>query len=462
MGDGFVVTRQSALGEDARGGAPRRAAVECEGREGRRRSDGHDDVHATCAVVLAGGRGSRLGQLTDERAKPAMPFAGTLKIIDFTLSNCLNSGVRRVSVLTQYKSQDLIRHLMRGWNLAGAGSDGFVDIVPAQQQTGEGWYQGTADAIHQNLGLLSETGARFVLVLAGDHVYKMDYRCIVADHVRHDADVTVACIEVPVAQACEFGVIQADDDGRIRAFQEKPGCSAGMPGCPDRALVSMGIYVFSASFLHRELHRDAADPLSRHDFGCDIFPALIGRARAFAHDFSRSCVGPDQKPAYWRDVGTLDGYWQANMDMTGPAPGLDLNDPAWPVRSRGQLLPPARFLAGADGHGGTVIDALVAGGSVVTAATVRRSVLSTNVLVGEGCVVEDSLLLPGVVLGRNVLLRRAIVDQDCVLPDGIRIGECAAEDRARFMVTEEGVTLVTARMLGQCVPGSASGGRICP
>jgi glucose-1-phosphate adenylyltransferase len=419
-------------------------------------------VQATCAVVLAGGRGSRLRQLTDERAKPAMPFAGTLKIIDFTLSNCLNSGVRRVSVLTQYKSQELIRHLMRGWNLAGVGSDEFVDIVPAQQQTGEGWYQGTADAIHQNLGLLSETGARFVLVLAGDHVYKMDYRCIVADHVRHDADVTVACIEVPVAQACEFGVIQVDDDGRIRAFQEKPGYAAGLPGCPDRALVSMGIYVFSASFLHRELHRDAADPLSRHDFGCDIFPALIGRARAFAHDFSRSCVGPDEKPAYWRDVGTLDGYWQANMDMTGPAPGLDLNDPAWPVRSRGQLLPPARFLAGADGHGGTVTDSLVAGGSVVTAATLRRSVLSTNVLVGEGSVVEDSLLLPSVVLGCNVLLRRAIVDQDCVLPDGIRIGECAAEDRSRFMVTEEGVTLVTARMLGRCAPGGASGGRVCP
>lgn len=422
----------------------------------RRAGDRDNEVLATCALVLAGGRGSRLKQLTDRRAKPSMPFAGNLKIIDFALSNCLNSGIRRVSVLTQYKSQDLIRHVMRGWSVMGPGPDEFIDVVPAQQQTGQGWYSGTADAVYQNLGLLlPETGARHVLVLAGDHVYKMDYRRIVADHVQRGADVTVACIEVPVAQAREFGVMCVDDDGRIRSFEEKPARCAGLPGRPELALASMGIYVFSAAFLRRELHRDAADPLSQHDFGRDILPGAVARARVFAHDFAQSCVDPDEGCPYWRDVGTLDAYWQANMDLLRPVPGLDLGDAAWPVRSRGPLLPPARFVAGPGSDRSTVAESLVAGGSVVCGATVRQSVLSTNVRVGEGSVVEESMLLPGVVLGRNVVLRRAIVDEACVLPDGIRIGLCPAEDRARFTVTENGVTLVTACMLGQHAPDGA-------
>lgn len=445
----------SQVGDDVRRVAALRSVPAAPAVRGRirRAGDRDDEVNSTCALVLAGGRGLRLRQLTDERAKPSMPFAGNLKIIDFTLSNCLNSGIRRVSVLTQYKSQDLIRHVMHGWSVMGAGSDEFVDVVPAQQQTGEGWYSGTADAVYQNLGLLlPQTGARHVLVLGGDHVYKMDYRRIVEDHVQRAADVTVACVEVPVAQACEFGVVGVDDDGRIRSFDEKPARCAGLPGRPELVLASMGIYVFSTAFLRRELQRDAADPLSRHDFGRDILPAAVGRARVFAHDFGQSCADPGEASPYWRDVGTLDAYWQAHMDLLRPVPGLDLSDAAWPVRSRGPLLPPARFVAGPGGDRGTVTDALVAGGSVVCGATVRRSVLSTNVRVGEGSVVDESMLLPGVVLGRNVVLRRAIVDEACVLPDGIKIGLCPAEDRARFTVTENGVTLVTARMLAQHAP----------
>ena len=376
-------------------------------------------VRATYALVLAGGCGSRLKQLTRLRAKPAMPFAGTLKIIDFTLSNCINSGLRRVGVLTQYKAQSLIRHITRGWGFLDASLGEFVDVVPAQQQIDQGWYSGTANAVYQNLALLRAAAPRHVLVLAGDHVYKMDYSRLIAEHARRDADLTVACIEVPLAQAPALGVVSASTDGRILGFDEKPARPVAMAGRPDVALASMGIHVFNAGFLFSALGLDAADPRSSHDFGRDVIPRACAHAAVFAHDFTESCVNMIGTRPYWRDVGTLDAYWEANMDLTRPLPELNLYDDAWPIRGLQHQLPPAKFVFDDDGRRGTAI---------------------------------DSLLLPDVVVGRNVVLRRAIVDKHCVLPDGIKIGLCPAEDRSRFTVTEQGVTLVTPEMLGQGVP----------
>lgn len=406
-------------------------------------------LKSTCAVVLAGGRGLRLKQMTDTRAKPAVPFAGTLRIIDFTLSNCVNSGLRHVSVLTQYKAQSLIRHVVRAWGFLDSARGESIDIIPAQQQHGECWYLGTADAVHQNMDMLRESDPKFVLVLAADHVYKMDYERLVAEHVRRDADVTVACIDVPLAQASAFGVVCTDPDGRVRAFSEKPARPAPVTGRPGVALASMGVYVFSAAFLWRELERDAGDARSCHDFGGDILPAVVPRARVFAHDFAESCVGAGVARPYWRDVGTLDAYWAANMDLIRPTPELDLYDEGWPVRGMPQQLPGAKFIFDEDGRRGMATDSLVCGGCIVSGATVRRAMLFPKVRVAEGSVVEDSLLLPGVSVGRNVVLRRAIVDEHCVLPDGIKVGVCPDEDRARFHVSEGGVTLVTADMLSR-------------
>jgi glucose-1-phosphate adenylyltransferase len=415
-------------------------------------ADGHAHGHlvdSTYAIVLAGGRGSRLKQLTDRRAKPAMPFAGSLKIVDFALSNCFNSGVRRVGVLTQYKSQTLIRHVTRSWGFLDGSLGEYVDVVPAQQQINENWYSGTADAIYQNLDMLRDACPRQVLVLAGDHVYKMDYRRMLADHERRGADVTVACIKVPLGEASAFGVMQVDTEGRITAFEEKPQRPQAMPEHPEFALASMGIYVFDMAFLDRELCRDAGDSDSCHDFGRDVIPQIISRARVCAHDFAGSCVNMVGTQPYWRDVGTLDAYWEANMDLTRPLPQLNLYDAAWPIRSLQQPLPPAKFVFDDEGRRGMAVDSLVSSGCIVSGATVRRSVLFSNARVEDGSVVEDSLLLPGVTVGRHAVLRRTIVDEDCVLPEGIKIGLYPSEDRARFTVTEKGVTLVTASMLGQ-------------
>ena len=406
-------------------------------------------VQSSLAIVLAGGRGSRLKQLTERRAKPAVPFAGKLKVIDFALSNCINSGIRRIGVLTQYKAQSLIRHVGRGWGFLDASLGEFIDVVPAQQQIDEGWYSGTANAVYQNLGLLREANPRFVLVLAGDHVYKMDYRHIIADHAQRGADVTVACIEVPVEQACEFGVMRVEADRRVSAFVEKPARPPEIPGRPGMALASMGIYVFSAAFLDRELRRDAADPASSHDFGRDIIPGLLSSAGVYAHDFAESCVNMIDARPYWRDVGTLDAYWEANMDLTRPLPELNLYDDAWPIRSLQHQLPPAKFVFDDAWRRGMAIDSLVSSGCIVSGATVRRSLLFSKVRVGEGSEVTDSLLLPNVVVGRDVVLRRTIIDKHCVVPDGLQVGVDPAEDRRRFMVTEKGVTLVTPEMLGQ-------------
>jgi glucose-1-phosphate adenylyltransferase len=433
--------------------AARHAAAETVRRRGGP-AEPHPLLGSTYALVLAGGRGTRLKELTDWRSKPAMPFAGQFKIVDFALSNCINSGIRRVGVLTQYKAQSLIRHVTRAWGFLDANLGEFVDVMPAQQRIDEGWYSGTANAVYQNLDMLRDAAPRLVLVLAGDHVYKMDYGRIVADHDRRGADVTVACIDVPLAEASAFGVVCQGDDGRVTLFDEKPRHPRCCPGQPDLALASMGIYVFDAEFLYRELRRDAHDPASGHDFGGDILPALVPRARVYTHDFVDSCVNRGVASPYWRDVGTVDAYYDANMDLTRRAPELDLYDPAWPIRGAQPALPPAKFVADDAGHHGRATDSLVASGCVVSGAEVARSVLFSNAHVGEGSLVEDSLVLPGAVVGRKVVLRHAIVDKHCRLPDGMKVGVHPEEDRSRFTVSEKGVTLVTPEMLGQRVHAS--------
>jgi glucose-1-phosphate adenylyltransferase len=410
-------------------------------------------VQATYALVLAGGRGTRLKQLTDSAAKPALPFGGQFRIIDFTLSNCIHSGVRRVGVLTQYRAQGLIRHVQRGWDVLDAGEGEFVEVVPAQQQCGESWYGGTADAVFQNLAMLRDASPRHVLVLAGDHVYKMDYGRMLEEHVRRGAEVSVASIDVPLAEARAFGVMQVDADGRIIAFEEKPAHPHPHPGRPGLALASMGVYLFDAEVLYAALSRDAADAASCHDFGHDLIPALLPRARVLAHDFAGSCVNMVEGRPYWRDVGTLDAYWEANMDLVRPLPELNLYDAAWPIRSAQPPLPPAKFVFDDDGRRGQAIDSLVASGCIVSGATVRRSLLFQSVRVEDGSVVEDSLLLPEGVVGPGAVVRRAIVGEHCVLPAGFQVGVRAEDDRRRFTVSERGVTLVTREMLAAAGSG---------
>ncbi len=403
----------------------------------------------TFAVVLAGGRGSRLHELTDWRAKPAVPFGGKFRIIDFTLSNCLNSGVRRIGVATQYKAQSLIRHLQRGWSFLEGRFDEYIEIMPAQQQIQESWYQGTADAVYQNLRSLRINGPQYVLILSGDHVYKMDYGKLLASHVAKRADATVACIEVPRQEAEAFGVIGIDDDDRVVSFTEKPRDPPAIPGRPQEALASMGIYVFNAAFLYEQLIRDAATPGSAHDFGKDVLPHIVPRYRVFAHSFAQSCVGvPDCTP-YWRDVGTLEAYWEANMELTKVVPELNMYDAEWPIWTFQEQLPPAKFVFDEPERRGMAVDSLVSGGCVVSGATVRRSLLFTNVRVDIGSVIEDSAILPNTTIGRNVTLKRVVVDKQCVLRDGMSVGLDHDADRQRFNVTAGGITLITPEMLGQ-------------
>jgi glucose-1-phosphate adenylyltransferase len=402
------------------------------------------------AMVLAGGRGSRLGPLTERRSKPAVPFAGKLKIIDFTLSNCVNSGVRRIGVLTQYKAQSLIRHIERGWGFLAGSLGEFVDVAPAQQQQGEAWYCGTADAVWQNIELIREANARHVLVLGGGHVYKMDYAALLADHVDSGCAATVACVEVPLAEASSYGVVAVDARGRIASFDEKPAVPRPMPGRPDTALASMGLYCFDTEVLLQALAQDAANPASSHDFGHDVIPALLARTPLHAHRFSDSAVVSGEGSPYWRDVGTVDAYWQAHMDLVAVVPPLDLYDDAWPILSQQRQLPPAKFVFDDDGRRGMAVDSLVASGCIVSGALVRRSVLFSKARVGEGSLVEDSLLLPNVRAGRGVCLRRAVIDKHCMLPDGFQAGVDAGADTERgFHRTPGGITVVTPEMLGQ-------------
>lgn len=405
----------------------------------------------TYAMVLAGGRGSRLHQLTDWRAKPAVPFGGKFRIIDFVLSNCVNSGIRRIGVATQYKSHSLIRHIQRGWSFLNGQFGEFVDLLPAQQRVSENhWYKGTADAVFQNLDILRTSNPDFVLILAGDHVYKMDYGKLLAFHVENQADMTVACLEVPLAEASGFGVMGVDANSRVVEFAEKPAHPAPMPGKPDKALASMGIYVFNTKFLFEQLIRDADDTHSSHDFGQNLIPYMIEKYHVYAQSFEQSWVGSghDNKP-YWRDVGTIDSYWEANMELTKVLPDLNMYDQEWPIWTHQEQLPPAKFVFDEEERRGMAIDSLVSGGCIVSGSTVRRSLLFSDVRVNAYCTVEDSVLLPKVEVGRDVILKRVIVDKSCKIPDGLIAGVNLEEDRKRFHVSPNGVTLITPDMLGQ-------------
>ncbi len=409
-------------------------------------------TRATLAIILAGGRGTRLGRLTDWRAKPAVPFGGKFRIIDFPLSNCVNSGIRRIGICTQYKAQSLIRHVLQGWSFLDGRFHEFVELLPAQQRVTADWYKGTADAVHQNLDILRRYQPEFVLVLAGDHVYKMDYGKLIADHAAKSADMTIGCIEVPLADAKMYGVMTVDDDLRITAFQEKPQQAEPAPGKPGIALASMGIYVFNAPFLYEQLIRDSDDRHSSHDFGKDVIPHLLNRGyRIVAHRFGGGSLSVGQGKPYWRDVGTIDAFWEANMELTKVVPDLDLYDEDWPIWTHQEQLPPAKFVFDDEGRRGMAVDSMVSGGCIISGAVVRRSLLFSNVRVHSYATVEDSVVLPNVDIGRNVVLKRTVVEKHCRLPEGLVAGGNPEEDRKRFHVTERGVTLIVPEMLGQQV-----------
>lgn len=403
----------------------------------------------TVALILAGGRGSRLKDLTNWRAKPAVPFGGKFRIIDFPLSNCINSGIRRVGVVTQYKSHSLIQHIQRGWGFLRGEFNEFVELLPAQQRVEEEWYKGTADAVFQNLDILRNMGAEYVLILAGDHIYKMDYGQMLAAHVRNKADMTVACLNVPIEEAKAFGVMGVDEHDRIVTFKEKPSNPDSIPGDPTQSLASMGIYVFNAAFLYEQLIRDADDPDSVHDFGQNIIPHLISKYRVFAHRFADSCVNSSDGKHYWRDVGTIDAYWEANMELTKVTPELNLYDSTWPIWTYQAQLPPAKFVFDNDDRRGKAVDSLVSGGCIISGACLRRTVLFSNVYVHSFSSIEDSVILPDVEVGRNVVLKRVVIDKGARIPEGMQIGVNPEEDRKRFFVSENGITLVTPEMLGQ-------------
>lgn len=411
-------------------------------------------LKGTLALVLAGGRGSRLRNLTDDEAKPAVPFGGKFRIIDFPLSNCLNSGIRRVAVPTQYKAHTLIHHIQRGWGFLRAEVNEFVELWPAQQQTSdESWYRGTADAVYQNLEMVRRHNPDYILVLAGDHIYRQDYSKLLADHIQKGADLTISCVDVPLDKAREFGVVAVDEQDRITGFLEKPSAPPCIPGRPDHAFASMGIYVFNARFLIGLLEQDAARTDSSHDFGKDIIPSLLGQAALYAHRFSDSAVTPmgAQEP-YWRDVGTVDAYWEANLDLTSVTPELDLYDDLWPIWTYQLQKPPAKFVFDDDQRRGMAIDSLVSAGCIVSGAAVRRSLLFSNVRVNSYGVVEDTVVLPDVDIGRHCRVRKAILGSGCRIPEGMVIGEDPALDAQRFHRTEGGVVLVTRAMLEALSP----------
>jgi glucose-1-phosphate adenylyltransferase len=404
---------------------------------------------STMAVVMAGGRGERLMHLTRNRAKPAMPFGGKYRIIDFSLSNCVNSGIRQILVLTQYKAHSLIQHIQRGWGYMRGELGEFVQLVPAQQQIGEVWYRGTADSVQQNLDIIEAYHPDLVLVLAGDHVYKMDYGPMIAFHVEKSADITVGVVQVPVSQAHHFGVMTVDDHQRIMRFTEKPARPEPMPGRGDIALASMGIYVFDRDFLKERLLADAGDPRSVHDFGKNVIPATINSGRVFAYPFEDVTTAAQ---AYWRDVGTLDAFYEANMELVYVTPELNLYDEDWPIWTYQEHVPPAKFVLDEDGRRGQAVNSLISGGCIISGATVRESLLSSNSIVEERSLVYRSVLLPHVRIGRNCHVSKAILDEGCEVPEGTRIGFDLAEDAKRYHVTERGVVLVTPDMLQPAAP----------
>lgn len=410
-------------------------------------------VRSAMAFVLAGGRGTRLMELTERRAKPAVFFGGKSRIIDFALSNAVNSGIRRVGVATQYKAHSLIRHLQRGWNFFRPERNESFDILPASQRVVEGqWYAGTADAVYQNIDIIESYDPRYIVILAGDHIYKMDYQHMLRLHVEARADVTIGCIEVPRADASGFGVMQVDADDRIVSFLEKPKDPPGLPDRPDRALASMGIYVFETRFLFEQLRRDTADPTSHHDFGRDLIPYIVKHGNAIAHRFEDSCVRSSAEgEAYWRDVGTLDAYWEANIDLTDVTPALDLFDGNWPIWTYAEITPPAKFVHDDGARRGEAISSLVSGGCIVSGASLHRSLLFTGVHVHSYAQVTNSVVLPYVDIGRAARLRNVVIDRGVRIPVGLVVGEDPELDAQRFRRTERGICLITQAMVDRLV-----------
>ena len=400
----------------------------------------------TVALILAGGRGTRLNKMTDWRAKPAVPFGGKYRIIDFPLSNCINSGIRRIGILTQYKADPLIKHIQQGWGYLRGEFGEFVNLMPAQQTAqGGGWYEGTADAIYQSIDMLRSQNCEHVLILAGDHIYKMDYGKMLADHAEQKADLTIGCLEVSLDEAKEFGVMHVDDNRIVHAFVEKPDNPPCIPGRSDVALASMGIYIFNTEFLIEQLIKDADVPGSTRDFGHDIIPSVIDDHVVNAYPF----LNLQGEQSYWRDVGTIDAYWSANMELIGVNPDLNLYDTTWPIWTYQAQTPPAKFIFDDDNRRGQAIDSMVAGGCVISGATVRHSLLFSNVKVNSYSVVKDSVVLPETIIGRNCRITKAIIEKGCHIPEGTVIGEDRVEDEKRFFVSSTGVILVTPDMLGQ-------------
>lgn len=407
----------------------------------------------TLALVLAGGKGSRLKNLTGTQAKPAVPFGGKFRIIDFPLSNCINSGMRRMCVLTQYKAHSLIKHIQQGWSFLQPELNEFVEIWPAQQQTSEEiWYQGTADAVYQNVETIRQHNPRYILILAGDHIYKQDYSKMLEQHIHSGAKATVSCIEVPIETAHSFGIVDTDAEGNIIKFVEKPKNPPAIPGSPDRSFASMGIYIFDADFLIDLLEKDAQDKESSHDFGKDLLPSLIGKVKIIAHRFQDSCVFNKTDEAYWRDVGTIDAYWEANIDLTNVVPDLDLYDSRWPIWTFQEQHPAAKFVFESELRTGMAVKSLVSAGCIISGSTVRRSLLFSSVRVHSFALVEDSVVLPNCVINRHARVHKAVLSENCVVPRGLVIGENPEEDAKNFYVSEKGVVLVTPEMLARLPP----------
>lgn len=401
------------------------------------------------AYVLAGGRGSRLMELTDKRAKPAVFFGGKARIIDFALSNALNSGIRHIAVATQYKAHSLIRHLQRGWNFLRPERNESFDILPASQRVDElQWYAGTADAVYQNIDIIRSYGPKYIVLLAGDHIYKMDYEPMLVQHVESGADVSIGCVEVPRIEASAFGVVHVDANDRVISFLEKPKDPPGMPDKPDMAFASMGIYVFETEFLMAALEADAADPNSSRDFGKDIIPRIVASGGAIAHRFERSCVRSNtESEAYWRDVGTLDAFWEAHVDLTDFVPALDLYDRDWPITTYQEVVPPAKFVHDEDGRRGEAISSLISGGCLVSGASAHRSLISTGVILHSYAKIDGAVVLPYVDVARSARLSNVIIDRGVRVPSGLVVGEDPELDARHFRRTERGICLITQSMI---------------
>lgn len=398
----------------------------------------------TLALILAGGSGARLRDLTRWHAKPAVPFGGKYKTIDFPLSNCINSGIRRICILTQYKSHSLNSHILKAWHFLRPELNEFVDLLPAQQRIKDSWYLGTADAVHQNMDIILAHNPAYVLILAGDHVYKMNYRRMLCEHIDSGADMTIGCIAVPLEEAKEFGVMSVDECNWVHAFTEKPDEPETLPSDSSKALASMGIYVFNTSFLKEVLRQDDAKTRSSHDFGKDIIPALIGKSKVAAHDFVDESTG---QPGYWRDVGTIDSYYQANMELLDITPELNLYDKAWPIWTYQEQLPPCKFVFDDVDRRGMAVDSMVSAGTIISGALIRHSLISNNVRVNSRALVEDSVILPNVEIGRGCRLHKVVVDAGCVIPSGTVIGEDLTADVQHYYVSPQGVVLVSPEML---------------